>query len=92
MVNLPEINWIKNDPEKYCLFVDGSKFLVALQVRNNKTKITKWDFEVVVTNCDGEDMSLMTSEGEYFSGWQWIDFDYFCLLDGEMPTAERVDE
>lgn len=84
--------WIKNDPDKYNWFTDGSKFLVALQIRDQKKKITYWDYDVVVTSCDGEGMHLCCSNGEVYDAWTWPDFEYFVLLDGEMPAAGPGDE
>lgn len=85
----PQIDWIKNDPAKYTWFEDGSRFLVALVVRNEKTKTELWDFDVVVTDCTGDGMSLKTVEGESYSSWDWSDFEYFHLIEGTMPKADN---
>jgi hypothetical protein len=83
----PKINWIKNDPKKYNCFTDGSVFLVALQVTNNKTKQTKWEFDVIEADCDSESCTWRYRErGECYSSWQWGDFEYFALLEGDMPN------
>jgi hypothetical protein len=86
--NEPNINWIKNDPDKHKFFTDGSVFLVALQVRNIKNKTTQWEFDVVRTDCDGEGMHLTQKCGCSYDDWSWDDFEYFKLLDGNLPTFD----
>lgn len=90
----PEINWIKNERGKYKSFTDGSEFLIALKVRNNRTKTERWEFDCVKFDCDGDGASLKyrSEECEYYSSWEWDDFEYFCLLDGEMPSVELLEE
>lgn len=88
-MNKPKINWIKLDSRKHSYFNDGSKFLVALQVYNGKTKKTEWEFDIVTTECDGEGMSLKYEGGDYYDRWTWFDFEYFFLLDGEMPFSQE---
>lgn len=85
----PHIDWVKNDKEKHQFFTDGSRFLVALQVGRQGGPY-EWEFAIVVTNCDGEGMTLQWPEGEYYSDWNWEDFEWFKLLEGEMPTAEMM--
>ena len=85
----PKVEWIKNDPEKHKFFEDGSVFLVALQVKNGKTKKVRWEFDVVEIDCDGEGMSLWyRGKSELYDSWSWEDFSHFCLLEGVMPFAE----
>lgn len=85
---LPKINWIKNDPDKHQWFEDGSVFLVALRVKNNKTKIEKWEFDMVAANCDGEGMSLHYRQGEPYDAWTWPDFEYFTVVEGQEPIKK----
>lgn len=88
----PQIKWIKNDPEKHKFFVDGSTFLVALQV-STKSAPPEWDFDVVTTDCDGESMHLRVRDnGDAYYSWTWDDFEYFHLLGGDMPTPEPEDD
>ena len=87
----PDIKWVKNNPEKHKYFTDGSEFLVALQVSSNGGPYT-WDFDVVQVNCDGEGMDLTYRGGEPYDAWLWDDFEYFALLDGEMPQADLDEE
>lgn len=87
MGNKPSITWAENTEEFHnALFSDGSIFLVALQVGKLGGPY-KWDFDVVKANCDGEGMVLEDREGNPYDAWQWDDFEYFALLEGEMPTA-----
>lgn len=81
----PQINWVKLDPKKHNYFYDGSRFLVAVQVHNWKTKKTEWEFDVVVVDCDGDGMFLKYEGGDLYDKWDWFDFEYFCLLEGDMP-------
>lgn len=85
----PEIDWIKNDPKKFNTFLDGSVFLVAIQV-STKGGPYRWDFDIVQLDCDGEGASLRyRGSGEPYDAWSWGDFEYFKLLEGEMPTYEE---
>ena len=84
----PKIKWIKLDSEKHCFFEDGSEFLCALQVKNNKTNEINWEFAIVITSCDGERMELQTESGESYDDWTWFDFEYFALLNGSMPVSD----
>lgn len=87
-----ELTWIKNDPEKHNVFSDGSVFLVAIEVNNNKTGKTRWDFDVLRFDCDGESAYLTYRDShEFYDKWCWSDFDYFILLEGDMPTSEDVE-
>jgi hypothetical protein len=47
-----------------------------------------WEFDVVETDCDGERMTLRYRDGESYDAWVFDDFEFFALLEGEMPTAE----
>jgi hypothetical protein len=92
-MDTPKIDWVKNDPKQHRYFIDGSKFLVALQVSNNKTGVTKWEFDTVMADCDGESMGLRCPcNGDTYDAWLWEDFEFFALLGGEMPTAEPTEE
>jgi len=82
---LPKINWIENDPSKYNQFFDGSVFLVAVLVRNNKTGGTKWEFDCVEVKVDCDGSSLYYKNGDIYDSWSWDDFEYFSLLEGDMP-------
>lgn len=89
MSEFPSINWTKNEKNKYKTFWDGSVFLVALRVKNNATQTQKWEFDKVRFNCDGEDASLEIGDsGEPYDAWTWEDFEYFALLEGDMPGTE----
>ena len=88
---LPRTDWIKNDPKKHQWFEDGSEFLFALQVTNNRTGVTKWEFACIRVNCDDEWLALEYQGGEPYDAWEWKDFEWFILLDGVMPTV-RPDE
>ena len=90
-MELPSIKWVKNDPEVHQLFEDGTVFIVALQVRHKKGP-PQWDFDVVETDCVGEGMTLKYRGGEPYDSWDWTDFEYFALLDGEMPRPMGSDE
>ena len=81
-----KINWIKNDPEKHQWFEDGSVFLVAYVIHIAKTGKTRQDYDVVVVSCDGGDFQLNLRNGEPYDDWTWEDFDYFALIDGNIPT------
>lgn len=83
---LPGINWVKNDPDKYKWFQDGSEFLVALRVGNNKKKTERWEYAVITVNCD-EGRFDLSSNNELYDMWSWEDFEYFHLMDGVLPTA-----
>ncbi len=90
---LPKINWIKMDQEKHRYWTDGSRFLFALQVKNSVKKTVRWDFETLEISCDYDGVSLKTCEGEFYSSWNVEDFEYFYLIEGEMPTPkEPIDE
>lgn len=93
MLEMPGINWIKNTPEyQKATFSDGSVFLVALQLGPEGGPY-KWDFDVVQVSCDGEWMVLNTRECSCsYSAWSWDDFEYFALLDGEMPKPAQSRE
>lgn len=84
---IPAITWIKNDPEKFNVFEDGSRFLVAIWVTNNKTKKSRWDLDVVRWNCDGESAHLEYDNGDSYDSWNWEDVEYFALIEGAMPTT-----
>lgn len=88
----PPINWVKNEPGKYKTFWDGSRFLFALQVKNNALGTTRWEFDVLEFDCDGEGASLRYPDGEYYDSWTWDAFEYFALLDGQMPGEEAPEE
>lgn len=82
----PEVCWFKNDPKKYVWHTDGSVYLVALQVTNNKTKVTRWEFAVLQVSCDEDNFDLHEhASGEFYSSWEWSDFEYFHLVSGAMP-------
>lgn len=81
----PQIKWVKRDSKQHAWFEDGMRCLVALQVRDNKSGKTNWEFDVVVMDCDGEGASLRYEGGEYYDKWNWEDFEYFSLLEGPMP-------
>lgn len=86
---LPKIEWIKNDPQKHKFFEEGSVFLVALQVKNSKTKKVRWEFDVVETDCDGYRMTLYyRGKSEIYDSWNFEDFEYFYLLEGKMPMSK----
>ena len=89
---MPQIKWIKNDPGKHKWFSDGSRFLVALRVGKNGGPY-HWEYAVVITDCDGEGMQLRSGcdDGCYYSDWTWLDFEYFALLEGSIPT-DWIDE
>jgi len=84
----PEIEWVKNDPKKYNRFSDESRFLVAVQVKNSVRRDVRWEFDVVTVKCDGDWMVLEYGGGETYDAWNFSDFGYFKLLDGEMPTYD----
>ena len=86
---LPKLPWIKLDAEKHNWFKDGSRFLVALKVKNNTTGKTKWEFDIVRMDCDGEVASLYYEGDEIYDKWSWFDFEYFYLLEGAMPIARE---
>lgn len=82
----PHIKWIKNDPKKHAWFQDGSVFLVALRTRIKNGPLT-WKYETIRVDCDGDDFTLLTNECHCtYDSWQWRDFEYFALLEGEVPT------
>lgn len=86
--NFPVINWIKNDPIEHSCFTDGSVFLVAIEVMNKESKTTLWEFDVIEIYCDDDGATLYyRGQSEIYDSWEWNDFSYFHLLDGEMPTA-----
>jgi len=88
---LPNIKWIKN--EGFTSFTDGSVFIVALRVEDDKTKTLNWDFDVVEFDCDGEGASLYyRGKFESYTDWDWDDFEYFALLSGDMPSKEAKEE
>ena len=89
MGELPKINWIKNDKEIHQLFEDGSAFLVALQVTDNKTKITKWMFDCIRVACDGDWFVMEYLGGETYDAREWSDFEYFHVLDGHAPEPKH---
>lgn len=84
-VSPPSIDWVRNDPEQHQLFSDGSIFLVALQTGKSGGPYT-WDFDVVKANCDEDGMTLVDREGNSYDAWSWDDFEFFKLLEGDMPT------
>jgi len=88
----PKIKWIKNDPKKYSYFQEGSVFLVALQT--GKTGgLYGWDFDVVEFDSDEDGASLWYRGKEaIYDSWVWSDFEYFMLLEGEMPTSSPSEE
>lgn len=81
----PKINWIKNNPNKHRYFIDGSTFLVAVQVSKNGGT-PRWEFNVVRANCDGEGMFLEHINGESYDDWLWEDLEYFHLIEGNLPV------
>lgn len=81
---LPTIKWIKNDG--FTSFADGSVFIVALRVEDDKTKALNWDFDVVELDCGGDEALLYyRGKSELYTAWEWDDFEYFALIDGDMP-------
>lgn len=93
MSELPQINWVKNDPKLYNTFTDGSVFLVALRVMNGFLGKEYWQFDVVEFDCDGDGASLYyRGKSECYDSWVWDDFEYFMLLEGRMPTNEMPSE
>lgn len=90
---LPAIKWVKNTPKYHsAMFQDQSVFLVALKTGKTGGPYT-WSFDTVKTNCDGEGMTLETPEcGCAYSAWSWDDFEYFALIDGEMPTPVETEK
>lgn len=89
MSRKPVIKWVKNNPEKYNWFMDGSEFLGALRVKNERTGKTAWEYHIVRANCDGENVYWEYQGGESFDGWDFSDFEYFYLLSGEMPSSNE---
>lgn len=85
-MNTPEINWIKFDENKHKYFNDGDVFLCAFYVENRKTNLCRWEYDVVVINCDDESFSLNYTNGEYFDSWHFSDCDYFHIIEGSEPT------
>ena len=84
MDNLPKINWIKNNPDEHQIFIDGSVFLVAVELSNGS-----WDFAVIEARAD-ESLSFYVKDGEYYCAWDWSDVCYFHLMEGEMPCKEEM--
>jgi hypothetical protein len=88
----PQVEWIKNELNKYNSFYDGSAFLIAVQVKSTVTKSVRWEFDVVEFDCDGEGASLVyRGSREPYDSWAWDDIGYFALLEGKMPSYQSND-
>jgi hypothetical protein len=83
----PKIDWVKNDPTKHRVFADGSRFLVALRCGSEEAGY-QWEFATVSVQCDEDEFTLLEPGGDTYDAWNWEDFEYFALLDGEMPSQE----
>jgi hypothetical protein len=81
----PKINWIKYDAEKHQSWWDGTRVMIALQVTNNKTKVTRWEFDIVNISADGDSFSMSYDGGEPYDAWSIDSIEYFHILDGEVP-------
>lgn len=90
-IELPDIQWTRNDPKEHQWFEDGSKFLVALRVKDRDRNIA-WSYDVVVISTDEDSMYLRCTNGEPFDDWEWTDFEWFCTLEGAVPVKREVDE
>ena len=92
-MNVPETNWIENDPKKYNSFSDGSAFLIAVNVTNTKSGQTNWEFDCVEFDCDGDGANLVyRGSREPFDSWSWDDIEFFHLLEGDMPTYHPIND
>lgn len=86
--DFPIINWIENDPIKYNCFVEGSVFLVATLVRNNKLGGIKYEYDCVEIRANGDGARLYYRNGDIYDAWNWEDFEFFTLIEGDMPYCE----
>jgi len=66
---------------------------VALKVHNNVTNKSKWDFDIISVEADGDDNDdgfinlLCAYTGDVYDSWEWEDFEYFILIEGRMPEC-----
>lgn len=91
-MNQPNLNWIKRDPVAHAWHQDGSRYLIARQVTNNRTNVTTWDCAAVQVRTDDEWFDLALGCECSYDAWTWDDVEFFVLLDGAMPTAKPGQE
>jgi hypothetical protein len=89
MSELPKLNWVKYDRKEHQAWYDGTRVLIALQVTNNKTNKTQWEFDIVNVTADEDWLALNYDGGEPYDAWAIDDIEYFAILSGRMP--ERGD-
>lgn len=84
--NPPSIDWVKIDKTKdYCLH-DGSEFLLAVLVKNNKTQKATWQINAVHVCSDERDYSFFYKDTEdAYTSFVFLDHDYYFLLSGRSP-------
>lgn len=76
---IPEaIQWKKHNPDRTIVY-DGDVYLVALEVKNNKTGKSTWEVAKVRINCDEDYFDMINADCEDSSSydyWDWEDFEY----------------
>lgn len=76
MSNSP--GWIKNDQKDEWLFHDGQRFIIAIEVVNNKTGKTRWEIDKVKWSCGGESAEMRYADNdETYDAWDWSCVDYY---------------
>lgn len=90
-----ELTWIKNpcDMHEVYEFYDGSEFVVALQVNNNKTGETRWEFDTVRVYCDEDSFGMVWTAdgdtGDEYSGWSFDDFEYIIPINEDAKATVK---
>jgi len=87
--NLPlDLIWKKHELNRDEVY-DGDVFLVAIQVKNEKTGKMYWQFEKLRISCDGDEdggffdmVRYDDNDTETFDDWSWEDFEYSIKLKG----------
>lgn len=77
-----EIQWKKHNPDRHEVF-DGDVFLVAVEVKNNKTGKSHWEIEKLRVSCDWDGESGFfdlvyadCTESTSYDALAWEDFEY----------------
>lgn len=89
MTKVPPNKWVKNQfKNKDVYFVDGDEFLIAVAIKNEKTKEEYWQIDRVIVNCDGENMQLIPND-EAFDDWTWWDVDFYIRISASGPMTKK---
>lgn len=87
MIEVPStLQWKKHDPNMEVF--DGDTFLVAIEVKNNKTKKKEWEVYKIRVSCDWDGASGFfdmvyadCAESTLLDAWSWEDFEWSIKLE-----------